>query len=206
MADICHDVATGDMRSSSYNRLSIGRDLDVDAKNVHTGTSFDTSNSANRAFRLYILCELVPRSRLATKQNVASVYDVVTHLDEEVGEIPATGLFDDNYLYVKSVTGEAISHMQCRGLRRADGLCRITSMYRTLRQFRATSGQLLNMLVWDNLQPAWGMLATRMQLDLWKTNRQAVGSTRVMIPMAEFAVMRSDSTIYQNPRVVTLNC
>ncbi|KAG1731076.1 uncharacterized protein EDB91DRAFT_734247 [Suillus paluster] len=51
-----------------------------------------------------------------------------------------------------------------------------------------------------------GLLATRMQLDLWKIDCRTVESTMVTISMEEFAVMRPDSTINQNPHVATSNC
>ncbi|KAG0695566.1 hypothetical protein DFH29DRAFT_264745 [Suillus ampliporus] len=50
-----------------------------------------------------------------------------------------------------------------------------------------------------------GLLVTRMQLDLWKTNRRTAESVTIpTISMAE--VMRPDSTVNQNPHVATPNC
>ncbi|KAG2152599.1 uncharacterized protein EDB93DRAFT_1137505 [Suillus bovinus] len=43
-----------------------------------------------------------------------------------------------------------------------------------------------------------GLLATRMQLDLWKVDRRQVGTTMVTMSMEEFAVARINDTIYQN--------
>ncbi|KAG1727498.1 hypothetical protein EDB19DRAFT_194437 [Suillus lakei] len=51
-----------------------------------------------------------------------------------------------------------------------------------------------------------GLLATRMQLDLWAVDRRAVESTMVTMSMAEFAVSRSESTDYQNSHLATPNC
>lgn len=51
-----------------------------------------------------------------------------------------------------------------------------------------------------------GLLATRMQLDLWKADCRAVESTMVTMSMTEFAVARSESTAYQNPHLTTPNC
>lgn len=51
-----------------------------------------------------------------------------------------------------------------------------------------------------------GLLATRMQLDLWKADRREAESTMVTMSMAEFAVARSESTVYQDPHLATPNC
>ncbi|KAG2139248.1 hypothetical protein DEU56DRAFT_901085 [Suillus clintonianus] len=43
-----------------------------------------------------------------------------------------------------------------------------------------------------------GLLATRMQLDLWKVDRRRTTLTMVTMSMAEFAAARAESTVYQS--------